>query len=636
MADNTLALAQGLELFGDHRCEFLFDAEKVMRKSIARLRSEEFGPAGKHQAAALVLLIKARGDLRLAFTKSPSSGKCQKFDREQIQKLRKPKDDDDQAEMLAAKLTALAEEERIVYETLGGTPCEEGSSSNPSDSAAEAGSSGDSKNEPSKSSSDDRQEASSRQSSSKEDAAEQPADRRVVGSERSSSDRSGEKKSGKNGETLDRQQLERRQHEIVLDAYEVKQMLAKLESMTELAQRRMARSTQLAEDVSGALARGDTDNARKAAGEARRLFDELARHTAGLGARDLADKIGAARDQAAELAQRQRALADRFHDDARSGMPSPSTASEIASRKSGADRRSRTQANGKSQQSGKQGKGEGKGQGKGQGKGASGQGGAGRGGTGESGAEGSGDREYGDFAEEAAQLAERGRTLQDVLDALARDTQADGELIAKVAIVREQAGVGGLVLRMQAIQQRLGALQSAGVEADARDVADRLELLAHQLDALHGTVVAPQLNQLIALEKQAAALRERLAKLTSDEQISQWHLDTQALLQKLDETVTDSPAANALRAAMSEAGWGTSRTHWGWEYAAGAVGRDRYFVAPKVYNDKVLLVVEDLQRRARDLLLRDMMAASEESVPPEYENLVERYFEILAHEKREN
>ena len=57
------------------------------------------------------------------------------------------------------------------------------------------------------------------------------------------------------------------------------------------------------------------------------------------------------------------------------------------------------------------------------------------------------------------------------------------------------------------------------------------------------------------------------------------------------------------------------------------------FTSSYIESNNLTLVVEDIQRKARDLLLRDMMAAGEEAVPPQYEKLVERYFEVLSRER---
>ncbi len=105
----------------------------------------------------------------------------------------------------------------------------------------------------------------------------------------------------------------------MLDAYEAQRLLEGLKGTTELARSRMRRGTQNAEDASGALARGDMEAAREAAGEAGGRFRELARHVEGLTAAELAGKIGVARDLAAELAERQRDLASRLDQEAPGG-----------------------------------------------------------------------------------------------------------------------------------------------------------------------------------------------------------------------------------------------------------------------------------------------------------------------------
>ena len=87
--------------------------------------------------------------------------------------------------------------------------------------------------------------------------------------------------------------------------------MAGLEGMTELAEQRMTRGTQRAEEASSALARGETDEAREAARDASDQFRELARHVAALSAAELAAKIAVARDLAADLAERERGLGDR-------------------------------------------------------------------------------------------------------------------------------------------------------------------------------------------------------------------------------------------------------------------------------------------------------------------------------------
>jgi hypothetical protein len=305
LADAALKLAQGLEAHSNFRCEFLYDAEKVMRKTIERFGVPELGPANEHQSEALALLVKAREAIRVAFGKSPPGEATRRFDREQAQKLRKPKTKDDQTELLASKLQKLAEDEESVYATLGGVPQEQGSPSNLTAQSQNAANT----RRTSQSSPQSREgQAKSAQESNpdQEDVARQPSD-----------------SPGQTGnEARGPRDLKERQREIVLDAYEAEKLMAALGDMTELARSRMRRGKEDAEQASDALARGDKGAAREAAGKAGGVFRELAQHVEGLTARDLAGKIGAARDLSAALAERQRGLANRLDQEPPPGSPS--------------------------------------------------------------------------------------------------------------------------------------------------------------------------------------------------------------------------------------------------------------------------------------------------------------------------
>ncbi len=575
LADTTRTLAEGLEARSDVSCDFLYEAEKVMLKSVDRLRESKFPPSADRQAEALALLIKARKAMRAVFGKSSASAAAQKFDREQMQKLRKPPSEDEQAELLVAKLEELAEEERIVYETLGGVPSEQGS---PSETASNASA------------------PSSGQSTTQED----PED----------SEKKQEPDQEGPGELASRQELEQRQYEIVLDAYEIQKLMEGTESMTELAEGRMARSIKEAEAASEAMLRGDTDTARESAGEASRSLKELARHVAGLTARDLAEKIGAARDLSADLAEEHRDLASRLDGDTPPGSPAPSGAQAGAQSEGKEGGPASSSPGGEGQQAGKQGQGE-----AGEGQGVSGRGGP------------------GELAEQSEPLGEAGRTLEDLLGALTRDGEVDGELAARLEVALATADLETLLGEIEAIEESLRGRQVGNLHLDVGEVAERLEVLSGVLDALHGMVVSPRLAELLELESQVASLRERLDKLTTDAEISRWHLDAQQLMETLEKAEAGTVAVETLRRVMEEAGWGTNRSEWGWNRVHDNVLQFHY-QAPAEYVSNLTLLEEMLQREAKELLLRDMISSGDDAVPPAYEKLVERYFEVLSREKK--
>jgi hypothetical protein len=227
-------------------------------------------------------------------------------------------------------------------------------------------------------------------------------------------------------------------------------------------------------------------------------------------------------------------------------------------------------------------------------------------------------------------LAQRGRTLQDVLDALIGDTESDQDLTAKIAVARENARLDLFIHQMELLGKSPRGVQHVGDVTEAAQHAERLEVLTHQLDALHGAVVTPRLNQLIAWENQAAMLRDRLDVLASEAEISHWHLDSERLLEALAQAECGGAAVGALRTAMSNAGWGGTRVAWRWDRVSQPHTGRYVFAAPETYHDNLTMLVEDLQRAAREALLGDLMAGNEDAVPPQYETMVDRYFEVLS------
>ncbi|NLS95247.1 MAG: hypothetical protein GXX96_24075 [Planctomycetaceae bacterium] len=616
LADFAIGFAEALEAMVDYRCEFLYEAEKAMRESIVRLRAREFAPSAERQAEALASLIKARGAIRNVFGESMSAAAAQKFDREQMQKLRKPPTEEEQAEQIAAQLGELAERERIVYETLGGAPCEARSPSETPSSNSQA-------------------------SSAASQASQQAEPQESEG---------GQKPEQKEQTSSDGKELERRQYEIVLDAYQIQKQLEGLEDITELARRRMGGSIEQAERASDAMLRGDNESARDAAGEASRSLKELARHVAGLTARDLAGKIGAARNLSAELAQEHRDLADRLDGNLPPGSPSQQgSPSGSAGEKKEGDQPSSSSALGgrRASQQGQPGQ-----RGQGEGRGETNQAQSGN-------LEGSEGRGSGDLnglaslAGEAGLTPERGtpatqpsqgdayhahksqiETLKDLLDALARDGDLDGELAAKLAAALEATDLKTLLREIEAIEESLRNAGGRNPGVEVRAVARQLEVLSGALDALHGAVVSPRLAELIELESRVAQLRERLEKLTSDSEISQWHLDAQQLMETLERTEAAAAAAEDLRQAMEDSGWAAERTNWGWDYVHDNRLGLSHYAAPATYVTNLILLEKAIQREAKELLLRDMVSSLNDAVPPAYEKLVERYFEVLSREKQ--
>ncbi|MEE8452981.1 MAG: hypothetical protein V3R99_13735, partial [Thermoguttaceae bacterium] len=428
---------------------------------------------------------------------------------------------------------------------------------------------------------------------------------------------------------MDRGQLEQFQRDIVYDAHDVQETMKDIDGLTDLTHTRMDKATKKAEQVSGAMARGNTEEASAAAKEAGALFAELARHVEGLMARQTADRIARARDMAGQLAQRERALGEAVPGNKASETPPPSPSKGDQGDQPG---------QGKDQR-GEEGQG---GQGKDKARGEGESGGEGqKSGQGHGTGPGHGMSDE-DLLDLATRTAEGGRTLKDLLDALANADGESGretpnrETADQIEQLLREDDVAAIVGRMQGLAARLRSGREnpggSGRGLSTRDLdeanrlADRLGALAQRLDSLHRQVVAPQLEALLAMERRAAALHEKLTKLETQTGISDWHREADLLVQDLEKQSGGQPAEKLLDAMQGE-GWTEANFGgWQWNRSDGSI----YYHAPGTYVGHLEAIIEQLQDQARELLLRDLIASDDEATPPSYKAMVERYFKVLS------
>ncbi|HEV3003089.1 MAG TPA: DUF4175 family protein, partial [Pirellulales bacterium] len=120
LAKATRELAAGMEQLGMPVAS-LGEAAVSMQQAADELGGRRMKPAVEHEQSALAALIKARQPFRryLSTSDSQSASACRKFDAEQKQKLRLPKDDDKAKQaQLANDLAKLAEQEKKFSEEI--------------------------------------------------------------------------------------------------------------------------------------------------------------------------------------------------------------------------------------------------------------------------------------------------------------------------------------------------------------------------------------------------------------------------------------------------------------------------------------------------------------------------------------
>lgn len=440
-----------------------------------------------------------------------------------------------------------------------------------------------------------------------------------------------------------RAELRDRQLDATLEARDIERVLTRLKRASDLSRERMTAAAAVAEAAAAAIERGDSKSAEAATRQAAEMFREIARQLEALLQEDTPQRVAAARNLANRLATLERKFAEQFPGmlnaarNASAGTVNPK--SQERPRGSGASPPPGAAENptdkGKSDKPGESRPG-------------GGQTGSdqkpeqtvgGSGGTRQeadrtrpaAGSAQADDDRREALAEEAANLAETGRTLQDVLKSLAESTEpGDQETAGKIAELLKETQLNEMVAAMQQAPGRIRNGELEQVRLAALDAADRLEITEQRLDATFQAIVAPRVETLMREERKLADLRNRQSELKTPSEVVAWHREVDQLLQRLDELGVSSKLSEAIRDELRQAGWG--RPGFQRAVRAWALVDDRY-VLPGSY-DRILVTLQDeLQTRIQNLVLADLSSVADEATPPMYQDLVERYLKVLSQER---
>ncbi len=167
---------------------------------------------------------------------------------------------------------------------------------------------------------------------------------------------------------------------------------------------------------------------------------------------------------------------------------------------------------------------------------------------------------------------------------------------------------------------------------DARGAADRLDALAQDLESVRRAEVQPRLERLLAAEKQAALLQERLRASRGPSQRAAAEKGMRDLAGVVDRLATgDGPlrqAANALHTAIRSNRSGIVSQVDETRAAGGELG------PPVGYGDGVAAVLLALQAEIQRIILDDAMVDRDGPVPPPFKGLVDDYYRALSQDLR--
>lgn len=164
-------------------------------------------------------------------------------------------------------------------------------------------------------------------------------------------------------------------------------------------------------------------------------------------------------------------------------------------------------------------------------------------------------------------------------------------------------------------------------QVESEDIADRLDVLARQLDQVYRSIVTPRVEQLRALETRAVESEQNLQKLETNEQIATWHRKMLELSEDIDNAKAVGGSLDQLYEVMQAEGWSkmSDRAQWNWKRS-----ENGNYLAPSSYGRAVRTLIEELQQQMQELILTDLVADDNEATPPAYRHLVDRYIEVLS------
>ncbi len=613
----TRELAEGLEARGIDETELLYQAETAMLAATDSLSAGNYDTATLQQRDALKYLIEGRNRIQMSIAKNPNRqqlAQLRQFDRTQQQKLRRPKTDEEEARQVAERLEQLANDEDFVYKTLAGVPMPgEGEQEGESEGSAEK------KPSPMKKPSD---EGSSGEGSSKEKSKEKepgskeakPKGKEGAKSEPTEADGKGGKKASdkKRPGTKEADTKEAGGE----DTTKAKSGEGKMPSPREIEDRQLERRRrsqggrpgaakaqghhgpgQGADDGGDQVSRrfrdGDStvaqkDKAQTAAKSAGSQFRELASQVRALIAQEQAERIAAAQQMAAELAHQQEDFVDRLANKSEEG----GAGGNEAPKKKPQDGAGK----GKKEEPKKK------------------------------------EKEMPGLGSQAEKIAERAKTLADVLGAAAKTDNPDDQASAdKVKELLGNLKLPELTERLQQLPGQVGRGKLEDAKATAGDGQERMEAAAQQLADLHRAIVAPKLDELAKAGERLAQQEEELDKLDAPARITDWHMDMAALLEELDKLGISKELRDALLEEMRKAGWGPDLRADGWKWGRTDGG---YYLAPANYRALVSRLRGSIHSRMQELL-KDVVANRDEPVPPQYRELVDRHQRLLSSEGRE-
>jgi hypothetical protein len=243
------------------------------------------------------------------------------------------------------------------------------------------------------------------------------------------------------------------------------------------------------------------------------------------------------------------------------------------------------------------------------------------------------------IANEQSDLAGRLEMLSELLGGLRRDSVAEPGNVKSILQQMEAENPSAAIAEtMRQAEQNLKLQRVAQGTKNVGQASERLNELSHSLAQLRRDYATPQLKELMAVEEQLAQLMQQ-ARRTSNgtDRTSANQQQWERLEQRLEKlAASDSRLAEALR-QVREGNTNAapeSRVR-PVEYQVGGPPPDGHYSWLELRDfhgpDTVAKV---LQTKIQEAILAATVVDANQSIPPEYKELVERYYRALSDDLR--
>lgn len=475
-------------------------------------------------------------------------------------------------------------------------------------------------------------------------------------------------------------ELRDKQYDVALDARDIERILTRLKRASELSKQRMTEAAAAAESVSGAIDRGDAAAVRRRADETAKMFQEIVQQLEALLAEETPQRIAAARNLAAQLSKAEQQFAQQAQmlgqqmqtapTSATGGTNPPPDAKPTSGQ--GRPRKSDDPMNPEPRKGGGKGTekndpttnaaggekpqpdvqdkpspGEAEKPAEGEGQGAkktndpmpNRTGGNGdrsddknppqqnqSGGSGARKPQTPEDRKE-QLADRADELANRAATLLDILEAIAKsEDPADRDAAGKVGAMLKETNLKEALDGMATASEQIRNRKFEDAQSAALDLSERLQIATQRLDAVYRAIVGPQAEELRKLEQLLLQLQENLNNLQTPAQVAAWHRAVRELLEKADELGISDTRRNELLEEMKKQGFSltTGAVAVDWQLTDGR------YAAPATYATRLVALQEEIQSKIQNLLVGEFASMTDDRTPPQYQNFVERYYQVLS------